>query len=209
MKALMGTLFCALIMVGCATKKFVGAEIEASETRTQSQVEDLKRIVEETQTEIRNLAEELDLKLDGIEDNTRELSGKTEENRQLIAKMGHLSFKKTLSDADAFFKSDSAELNDSAKEELDKFGQLIKAQNKMLHLEIQGHTDNRGSDSYNRKLGLKRAEEVRDFLYKNHDIPLHLMNVISMGSEHPVVDNDTRENRAQNRRVDLIVRLRL
>ncbi len=209
MKLFMGVMLLAITLGGCATKKYVGAEIEASETRTQSQVEDLKRIVEETQTEIRDLAEELDLKLDGIEDNTKMLTEKSEENRQLIAKMGHLSFRKTLSDADAFFRSDSADLNETAQAELDKFAELIKAQNKMLHLEIQGHTDNRGSDSYNRKLGQQRAESVRDYLYKNHDIPLHLMNVISMGSEHPVVDNDTRENRARNRRVDLVVRLRL
>jgi outer membrane protein OmpA-like peptidoglycan-associated protein len=86
---------------------------------------------------------------------------------------------------------------------------LIKAQNRLVHLEIQGHTDSRGSESYNQILGQRRAEAVRDYLYKNHDIPLHLMNVISLGSSDPVASNDNRDGRAQNRRVVLVVRVKI
>ncbi len=198
-----------LITFGCATKKYVGTEIEESEIRTQKQMEELKRVVEETQTEIRDLAEELDLKLDSIDDNTKTLSDRAEVAEQQIAKLGHLSFRKTLSDAEAYFRSDNTDLNEEAREELDKFAELIQAQNRMLHLEIQGHTDSRGSESYNKKLGEARAIAVREYLYKEHDIPLHLINIISMGSEDPVADNGTREGRAQNRRVVLVVRLRM
>ena len=209
MKYLLCIASLGLLMAGCATKKFVGAEIEASESRTQEQVEDLKELVEETQTEIRSLADELNLKIEGLESNTKDLGSRSDENAKAIAKMGQLTFKKTLSDAEAFFRSDSAELNETVRAELDKFATLIKSQNRKIHLEIQGHADNRGSESYNRILAENRARAVHDYLYKQHDIPLHLMNAISMGADDPIADNGTREGRAKNRRVVLVVRVQL
>ncbi len=199
----------SLLAAGCASKTYVATEIEASESRTQEQINDLKRVVEETQTEIRNLSEELDVKIDGLEGATNALSRRADDNAAMIAKLGHITFKKTLSDAEAYFKTDSAKLNENAMTELNKFAELIKRQNKMVHLEIQGHTDSRGPSSWNRTLGERRASSVRDYLYREHDIPLHLMNVISMGSGQPVADNDTREGRAKNRRVVLIVRIKV
>ena len=46
-----------------------------------------------------------------------------------------------------------------------------------------------------------RAEAVKRYLYEQHQIPLHRMNVISWGEEKPVTDNKTRANRTENRRV--------
>lgn len=191
-----------LLFVGCATKKFVATEIERSEIRTQSQVEEVKEMIESTQTEVRDLAKEFDVKLDPVQK-------ATQENAQDIAKMGELRFQKTLSDAEAYFDSESDDLSDEAKAELDKFAQMIKAQNRMFNLEIQGHTDSLGSDAYNMKLGEGRAMAVRDYLYTAHDLPLHLMSVISMGPSQPIADNGTREGRAQNRRVVLVLRLKI
>ena len=203
MKYLLFIVLISLMMTGCATKSFVDAEIESSEMRTQAQINDLKAKVEETQTEIRNLSEELDVKLEGF-DETRKMA---EENAERIAKMGHITFRKTLSDAQAFFETNSANLSGTAISELDKFAQLIKRQNKTVHIEIQGHTDNVGSKNYNRTLGEKRAIAVREMLYRNYDIPLHLMNVISMGPDYPIADNETEAGRAKNRRVVLVVRV--
>jgi len=206
----------ALAGVGCATKKYVNEGLEASETRTAEQIESLKRAVEETQTEIRDLAAELDVKIEGLEENTKNLEQQdqnlhriAQDNAQMIMQMGQLRFQKTLSEATASFKSDSADLTDGAKEELDKFAALLLKQNKLVHVEIQGHTDSRGSENYNVKLGMKRAETVREYLYKTHDMPLHLMNVISFGSDEPIADNSSRDGRAQNRRVVLVVRLQV
>lgn len=216
MRALALALLLAIVSVGCATKKYVNEGLDASETRTNEQIAELKRAVEETQTEIRDLAKELDVKIEGLEESTEDLA-KTDENLQRIAKdnaqmimqMGQLRFQKTLSEASASFKSDSATLTDGAKTELDKFADLLVRQNKLVHVEIQGHTDNRGNEDYNQKLGLKRAEAVREYLYKHHDIPLHLMNIISFGSGDPIADNSNRDGRAQNRRVVLVVRLQV
>ena len=51
------------------------------------------------------------------------------------------------------------------------------------------------------KLGMERAEAVKRYLYEQHQIPLHKMNVISYGEDKPVAPNNTRAGRAQNRRI--------
>ena len=48
---------------------------------------------------------------------------------------------------------------------------------------------------------MERAEAVKRYLYEQHQVPLHKMNVISYGEEKPVAPNNNREGRAQNRRV--------
>jgi outer membrane protein OmpA-like peptidoglycan-associated protein len=50
-------------------------------------------------------------------------------------------------------------------------------------------------------LGLERAENVKRYIYEQHQVPLHRINVISYGEEKPVAPNNTRDGRAQNRRV--------
>ena len=209
-------LLTALMTMGCATKKYVEEEVTAAETRTTGQIDRLKTAVEETQTEIRDLAKELNLQIDGLEESNKTLAETDKQleriasdNNKVILQMGQLSFQKTLSDSEASFKSESADLTDGARGELDKFAKLLIAQNKLAHIEIQGHTDNRGSESFNNKLGLERAESVRDYLYKAHDIPLHLMSVISFGPDSPIADNSNKEGRAKNRRVMLVVRVQV
>ena len=68
-------------------------------------------------------------------------------------------------------------------------------------IEIEGHTDNVGGKEYNEQLGLERAEAVKRYLYEQHQVPLHKMNVISYGEDKPAAENRTRDGRAQNRRV--------
>ena len=77
----------------------------------------------------------------------------------------------------------------------------LKADPKDIYIEIEGHTDNVGAATYNDQLGLERAEAVKRYLYEAHQVPLHKINAISYGEEKPVAPNNTREGRAQNRRV--------
>ncbi|MDJ0841543.1 MAG: OmpA family protein [Acidobacteriota bacterium] len=206
----------ALLLTGCATKKYVEQEVTESETRTNAQVDELKQAVEETQTEIRDLARELNLSIEGLEKNTEELAANdaklqkiASDNTQMIVQMGQFRFQKTLSESEANFKSSKSDLTDGAREQLDKFAELLVSQNRMVHIEIQGHADSSGKEDFNIELGQSRAESVRDYLYKKHDIPLHLMNVITFGSSDPIADNSTREGRAKNRRVVLVVRVQV
>ncbi|CAM2005460.1 OmpA family protein [Acanthopleuribacter pedis] len=207
MRSIALTLILCLCSMSCATKQFVDREIEASESRTQRQIEDIKRQVEETQTEIKDMASEMGLKIEGLEETNDDISKMVSENQQMIAQFGQLRFQKTLSEAEANFRSDKFELTEPAREQLDKFAQLLLSQNKLVHIEIQGHTDSRGSEDYNMRLGQQRADSVREYLYKQHDIPLHLMNTVSYGADKPISENNNAEGRAKNRRVVLVVRM--
>ena len=92
-------------------------------------------------------------------------------------------------------------LPDEAKQKIDEMVAQIKQDPKDIYLEIEGHTDNVGEPRTNEKIGLARAEAVKRYLYEQHQIPLHKMNVISYGEDKPVAPNKTRDGRAQNRRV--------
>ena len=108
----------------------------------------------------------------------------------------------TLSEDQGNFKFGKTELPDEAKMRIDQvISQLKGQQGKDVYIEVEGHTDNVGGKEMNYQLGLERAEAVKKYLYAQHQIPLHKINVISYGEEKPVSPNNTRDGRAQNRRV--------
>ena len=108
-----------------------------------------------------------------------------------------------LSEDQGNFKFGQTALPDESKSKIDELITRLMADPKGAYFEIEGHTDNVGDKTYNERLGMDRAETVKRYLYEQHHIPLHRMNVISYGEDKPVVDNKTRDNRAQNRRVVL------
>ncbi len=112
-----------------------------------------------------------------------------------------LVFEVVLSEDQGNFKFGQSVLPDEAKARLDDMINQLKADPKGAYFEIEGHTDNVGSAAVNDKLGMERAESVKRYLYEQHQIPLHKINVISYGKEKPVAPNNTKEGRAQNRRV--------
>jgi outer membrane protein OmpA-like peptidoglycan-associated protein len=103
------------------------------------------------------------------------------------------------------FLFDGAALPDAAKTSLDQMINQLKAGPKGIFIEIEGHTDNVGAAAYNEHLGLERADVVKRYLYEQHQVPLHKINVISYGEDKPVAPNTTRAGRGLNRRV--VVRL--
>jgi outer membrane protein OmpA-like peptidoglycan-associated protein len=106
-----------------------------------------------------------------------------------------------LSENQGNFKFGDKVLPDAAKARIDELVAQIKADPKGAYFEIEGHTDNVGDATYNSQLGMDRAETVKRYLYEQHQIPLHRMNVISFGEEKPAANNGSRDGRAQNRRV--------
>jgi outer membrane protein OmpA-like peptidoglycan-associated protein len=100
----------------------------------------------------------------------------------------------------AFSKSD---LGDSAKKNLDNLATILK-NNPNTNIEIQGHTDSRGTEEYNMGLSLRRANSVRDFLI-SQGIDGARMTVKGYGETAPAYSNDTPEGMAQNRRVEFLI----
>jgi outer membrane protein OmpA-like peptidoglycan-associated protein len=118
---------------------------------------------------------------------------------------GKLLYEVVLNSDKVTFPFEKADLTDNSKEALDEVAQQLKADDKNVYIEIQGHTDSSGAEATNIALGERRAEAVRRYLNMEHGIPLHRMSVISYGESSPLTDNDSREHRAQNRRVNLVV----
>lgn len=180
---------------GCATKKYVRQETGNVSAR----VDDVQGQVEEAQTRI-----------DTHERQIGETSRTAQEALQRAQEAGKLAegkllYETVLTDEKVKFGFDTSELSPEAESALDQFASQLKQENKNIYLEIQGHTDSVGSEKYNEELGLLRAEAVRRYLNQQHAIPLHRINVISYGETAAVADNSTREGRAQNRRVALVV----
>ncbi len=73
-----------------------------------------------------------------------------------------------------------------------------------VRISVEGHTDYIGSDEYNEKLSVRRAEAVFRYL-SNRGVAPSRMDVVGYGKSRPVTSNDTEEGRAQNRRVELHV----
>ena len=112
-----------------------------------------------------------------------------------------LVYEVILSEDEGNFKFARTTLPDEAKAKLDEMITAIKADPKGAYFEIEGHTDSIGDAKTNDRIGLQRAEAVKRYLYEQHQVPLHKMNVISYGKEKPVAPNKTKAGRAQNRRV--------
>ena len=118
-----------------------------------------------------------------------------------VAAIRKLVYQVTLSEDQGNFDIGKTALPDAAKMRLDQVVTSLKTDPKNVYIEIEGHTDNVGGKDLNEKLGMERAEAVKRYLYEQHKIPLHKINVISYGEDKPVAPNNTRQGRAQNRRV--------
>jgi peptidoglycan-associated lipoprotein len=191
-----------LLVPGCATKKYVQQEAATIDQK----VVGIETAVEENQKRIKEHDERLETLGSLItqqQDQIKGVDGKIEEVRK--AAQGKLIFKETLKNDQARFKFDSSEVGPEAKAALDVFVQKLVEENRGVYLEIQGHTDNTGEESYNLLLGKKRAEAVMEYFYKQYHIPLHRMQVFSYGSTAPISDNKTKDGRAENRRVEILV----
>jgi outer membrane protein OmpA-like peptidoglycan-associated protein len=101
------------------------------------------------------------------------------------------------------FGFDQSSLSSKAESTL---GDLIKILNKYpdTDLEIQGHTDNTGTDKYNQSLSERRASTVSNYL-TNHGIALERVKTVGFGEAAPKYSNDTESGRAQNRRVEFLI----
>jgi len=105
--------------------------------------------------------------------------------------------------ADAFFDFDKAVLKPEAKTKLDD---LVSKTNE-INLEViiaVGHTDSVGTDAYNDKLSVRRAESIKTYL-TSKGLEANRVYTEGKGKRQPVADNKTAEGRAKNRRVEIEV----
>ena len=105
-------------------------------------------------------------------------------------------------DAVILFPSGSTRVNNIAKAQLDDLALLLK-QFPDQSIVIDGHTDSTGGEESNLRIGLQRAESVKEYLVQRHGIDPTRISTNSYGSSRPVASNDTQEGRDKNRRAEI------
>jgi len=105
--------------------------------------------------------------------------------------------------ADAFFDTDKAVLKPEGKAKLDDLTSKMGGINLEVIIAV-GHTDSDGSDAYNQKLSVRRADAVKDYL-TSKGVEKNRVYTEGKGEKQPVADNKTKEGKAKNRRVEIEV----
>jgi len=202
----------------CATKKFVRTEVG----QVNDKVSTLNTSLEQTQERVRQnegKIGEVDQKAGAAQQSATQAQQSATQAQQTATVAGEtatkvgvradaieaanrkLLFEVVLSEDQGKFKFGKTELPTEAKSAIDQLVNNLKTQKSAVWIEIEGHTDNVGDKMYNEQLGMERAETVKRYLYEQHQVPLHKINVISYGEDKPAAPNKTRDGRSQNRRV--------
>jgi OOP family OmpA-OmpF porin len=105
--------------------------------------------------------------------------------------------------ADVLFDFDKSVIKPEGKSKLDDLAAKVRGINLEVVIAI-GHADSIGSDAYNQKLSVRRAESVKAYLVSKGIEPNRIYTE-GKGEKQPVADNKTREGRAKNRRVEIEV----
>jgi peptidoglycan-associated lipoprotein len=177
----------ALALGGCATKDYVNQRVDVLDSRVQT----TQAQVDKQQVQLRE-----------VDQTAQEALKRATEAGKLAE--GKFLYSMVLSDDSIKFPLDSSKLSPEAEQRLSVFVEKLKSDNRNIYVEIQGHTDSSGPESFNQRLGEQRAEAVRMFMSRN-GVSLNRISTISFGESEPVADNNTRAGRAENRRVVLLV----
>ncbi len=105
---------------------------------------------------------------------------------------------------EVLFETDQSVLRPEARERLTAVADAMRASPSQLGV-VAGYTDSRGTDAHNQQLSQARADSVRDFLL-SAGVPADRLRSEGRGEASPIASNDSAEGRANNRRVEIILR---
>ncbi|MGK0362761.1 MAG: outer membrane protein OmpA-like peptidoglycan-associated protein, partial [Bradymonadia bacterium] len=100
-----------------------------------------------------------------------------------------------------FFETSKAVIKPVSFPVLNEVAEVMKSYTRIKLIEVQGHTDSRGKDAYNKSLSQERAGSVRTYLM-NKGVEAARLTAVGYGEEEPIDTNKTRTGRANNRRVE-------
>jgi peptidoglycan-associated lipoprotein len=196
----------ALSVSGCATKGYVQEQVANSTKAADAKIGEVQKQVEANQMDVASLKKssaDQGAQLAQLSDTARDALNRADAAGKLANHQ--FLYEVVLTDDSTHFAFNHAGLSEQAKKALDQFADKLKQDNKNVYIEVQGFTDDVGPAAYNIKLGEERANAVVRYLNMHNGVPLMRMNAISYGEEKPVASNKTREGRAKNRRVALVV----
>jgi len=193
--------------------------------------EEIIRMGESEQQLLRDLADNQAFRAaldEEIRELDRRLGGASTERQQLVLRLEEQArAREQFAQAEALFTPDEAQVfrksNDivvrvvglhfaSGSPNLDadnealmkKLGNVIALYPRSL-LVIEGHTDSSGSDRINKRLSEQRAQAVTNHVIAKMRIPAHRITAVGYGAARPIANNGTKEGRARNRRIDLLI----
>ncbi len=130
---------------------------------------------------------------------------------ELNAKVSDTEIKIEMS-GDILFDFDNASIRNVAEPTLNNIIEVIQKYH-AKNILIEGHTDSKGSDTYNLKLSKKRADSVKNWLLHNSDINKNIIKTEGWGETKPIVENTNKDgsdnplNRQKNRRVEITIKI--
>jgi OmpA-OmpF porin, OOP family len=208
-------LACSLTLLGgCATKKYVASsvdpvstklnEVDQNAQKTQKQLDEAEPRISAADekatsadaraTDAIGRADAASKKSDQVRDQLRS---------ELNGRIADLDDYKAANNATVLFKVNSAQLSDEAKQQLDQMTSGSLNSVKRYFIAIQGFTDKTGSAEYNLELSRRRAEAVQTYLVAQHNVPVFRIQIVGLGKDKPVNEQKTRQEREQNRRVEV------
>jgi outer membrane protein OmpA-like peptidoglycan-associated protein len=120
----------------------------------------------------------------------------------LTSTVANLDNYRAVSETSVHFGFNQDSLSKKAKEALDQLAADVP-NTKGYIVTVEGATDSTGPADYNYDLSQRRANNVIQYLAVTHNIPAHKIYLIGLGKDKPVENNNTKEGRAKNRRVDV------
>ena len=189
----------AATLGACATSKSVDQKIADTQAQQNRKIDSIETQVEDLQQK----QKQTDVKLDQLSQEAQDALKRAQE-AGVLAK-GKVVFQQSFAEDRVKFGLDRFDLSKDSQQALDDFAGKVKGINEQYFIEVQGHTDDTGGARYNDELGQRRADAVRRYLSRQHQLPLNRMSTISYGDTLPVASNKTKAGRIQNRRVVLVV----
>lgn len=130
------------------------------------------------------------------------------ENQELMESLDELQARETergvvLTLSDVLFDTAEAQLKPGAEMALDRLAAFMRDYPER-NVRIEGHTDARGTEEYNRDLSQRRAQAVEDALLAR-GIPAERLETAGLGEAYPVASNETTAGMQENRRVEIVV----
>jgi outer membrane protein OmpA-like peptidoglycan-associated protein len=168
------------------------AEAEARAAQAQAEAEKARADQAAAQQQAQRAVNQTEQMRERLKEQLNQVLATRETARGLIVNM-----------SDVLFDFNKYTLKPGAREKLAKVsGILLSYPN--LQMQVEGYTDNIGSDEYNQKLSEERADAVRDYLV-SQGVSQATISAAGYGKADPVADNSTASGRAENRRVQLVV----
>jgi outer membrane protein OmpA-like peptidoglycan-associated protein len=169
---------------------------EAARLSADQRAEEARRLAEQAERDRNNIR-------DQAEREKAELRAKLQQQLNIILETRESARGLIVNMSDVLFDTARHTLRPGAREKLARVAGIILA-HPGLNLEVEGHTDSVGSDSYNQGLSERRAESVRDYLVQQ-GIARDTITAHGFGESMPVTSNDNSAGRQRNRRVELVV----